>query len=80
MCQLQVLPPMMIYPRKRAVPDKLKVGAVANTMFYNSESGWINADLYLEWFGFFIWNILPTRPVLLIQDGHSSHISNQKSP
>ena len=48
-----VLPPMIIYPHKRAVPDKLKVGAVANTMFCNSENGWINADLYLEWLNFF---------------------------
>lgn len=47
-----VLPLMMIYPRKHAVPDKLKVGAVANTMFHNSESGWINGDLYLEWLDF----------------------------
>ena len=32
-------------------------------------------DLYLEWFKFFIANIPPTRPVLLIEDGHASHIS-----
>ena len=27
-----VLPPMMIYPRKKAVPDKLKEGAVPGTL------------------------------------------------
>ena len=32
-------------------------------------------DLYLEQFKFFIANIPPTRPVLLIEDGHASHIS-----
>lgn len=69
------LPPMMIYPRKRPVPAKLKEGAAANTLFANSENGWINATLYLEWFKFFINNIPPLRPVLLIQDGHSSHMS-----
>ena len=44
-----VIPPMMVYPRKRAVPDKLKVGAVHDTFFCVSESGWINADLWNGW-------------------------------
>lgn len=70
-----VLPPMMIYPRKRAVPDNCKIGAVPNTLFRSSESGWMNSDLFLEWFKFFIENIPPTRPVLLITDGHASHVS-----
>ena len=38
--------------------------------------GWIIKDLYLEWFQFFLQNIPPNRPVLLLlQDGHASHIS-----
>ena len=69
------LPPMMVYPRKKAVLDHLKEGAVPNTLFKCSETEWINKDLYLEWFQFFLQNIPPTRPVLLLQDGHSSHIS-----
>ena len=70
-----VLPPMMIYPRKKKVPDKVREGCVPNTLFVHSDTGWINADLFLEWFKFFIKSIPPTRPVLLIQDGHSSHVS-----
>ncbi len=70
-----ILPPFMVYPRKRSVPDNLKLGAVPNTVFCNSENGWINSDLYIEWLKFFTRNIPPIRPVLLIQDGHSSHIS-----
>ena len=31
--------------------------------------------LYEKWFDFFIDNLPPVRPVLLIEDGHSSHIS-----
>ena len=57
------------------VPDKLKEGAIPNTLFKNSESGWINSQLFVEWFAFIIKNIPPARPVLLVQDGHSSHIS-----
>ena len=68
----QALPPMLIYPRKKCVPEHFKKGAVPNTLFSNSGNGWINTDLYLEWFKFFVANI---RPVLLIQDGHGSHVS-----
>ena len=32
-------------------------------------------ELYLQWFDFFLHSIPPTRPVLLIQDGHVSHMS-----
>ena len=70
-----VLPPLMIFPRKRAVPDKLKNGAVPNTLFTNSSNGWITSDIYLQWLHFFCENIPPIRPILLIVDGHSSHLS-----
>ena len=48
-----VLPPCIVYPRKRKVPDNFREGAVAGTLLCESESGWINSDLYLEWFTFF---------------------------
>ena len=41
----------------------------------NAVSGWSNSELYLKWLNFFVDNIPPTRPILLIQDGHSSHMS-----
>ena len=69
------LPPLMVYPRKRCVPEKMKEGAVSGTMFVTSENGWINQALYLEWFRQFLQWIPPVRPVLLIQDGHSSHLT-----
>ena len=64
-----------VVPRKTCVPDKLKEGAFSNTLFKSSESGWVNSVLFCEWFEFFLSSIPPIRPVLLIQDGHSSHIS-----
>ena len=70
-----VLPPVMVYPRKQSLPEKFKEGAVSNTLFVNSENGWINSDLFLQWFKFFLSNIPPCRPVLLIMDGHGSHVS-----
>ena len=71
----QVLPPFMVYPRKRPVPEKLKEGAYPNTVFCVSESGWITKDLFFEWFKMFTQRIPPARPVLLVLDGHGSHIT-----
>ena len=68
------IPPMMIYPRVR-LAEGLKAGAHPGTLFACSKSGWITSELFLEWFQFFVRSIPPTRPVLLIFDGHSSHIS-----
>ena len=69
------LSPMIVYPRKKCVPENCKEGAIPNTLFANSANGWINTELYLQWFDFFLRSIPPTRPVLLIQDGHASHMS-----
>ena len=68
------LPPFMIYPRKR-VTDNLKAGAVPGTTFHCSDTGWVNSELFLEWLRFFVQSIPPARPVLLILDGHASHVS-----
>ena len=68
------IPPMMIYPRVR-MSDALKAGAVPGTLFGCSKTGWVNQDLYIEWFRFFISLIPAIRPVLLVMDGHCSHMS-----
>ena len=68
------VPPMLIYPRKR-LTERLKNGAFPAMLFACSDNGWINQVLCLEWFRFFVASIPPTRPVLLIEDAHSSHIS-----
>ena len=66
------LPPLMIYLRKRSVQESMRMGAPSDTLLMVSDSGWMTKDIYLEWFK---QRIPPARPVLLIQDGHSSHIS-----
>ena len=70
-----VLPPMMIFPRKQSPPPNFREGAVAQTLFCSSRNGWINDDLFLQWFKFFLASIPPTWPVLLIMDGHGTHMS-----
>ena len=68
------LPPFLIYPRKR-ISEKLKEECLPQTVFACSDNGWITKEIYLHWFKFFIANISPNRPVLLIEDGHASRIS-----
>jgi hypothetical protein len=70
----QALPPMMIFPRKR-LSEKLMEGAPPGTYFTCTDNGWITQEKYLEWFKFFLKSIPPARPVLVIEDGHSSHIT-----
>ena len=48
-----VLPPMLIYPRKKLVPGHYQEGAPPGSVFKTSENGWINGELYLEWLQFF---------------------------
>ncbi|KAJ8877815.1 hypothetical protein PR048_022273 [Dryococelus australis] len=42
-----------------------------------SKNGWINTDLFLEWFNHFLVNIPPQRPVILLMDSHASHLCPQ---
>ncbi|XP_022111738.1 chromatin assembly factor 1 subunit A-like [Acanthaster planci] len=70
-----VLPPFIIFKGQR-----LNVGLTANappgTLFGTSKSGFIDAELFGTWFTkLFLPSIPPTRPVLLILDGHASHIN-----
>ena len=50
---------------KKSVPDSLKGRAIPGTLFKNSESGWINGQLFIEWFQFFLQHIPPVRLVLM---------------
>lgn len=61
-------------PPQTCITDKLKEGAFPNTLFKSSESSWISSELFIDWFAFFLKSIPPTRPVLVVQDGHSSHV------
>jgi len=66
---------MFVYPRVRIRPeflDKVPNGATGAA----SPSGWINEELFSEWFDHFIsWSQPKHRPQpgVLIMDGHCSH-------
>ena len=67
------LPPMIIFPRVR-ISEALKISAPPGSLIA-AQKGCVTAELYLRWFHFFLEQIPQSRPVLLTQDGHSSHIS-----
>ena len=67
------IPPMVIFDRKSLKPE-MTVGEVPGTFYGLSESGWMDSELFEEWFkNHFLLHIPPVRPILLLLDGHSSH-------
>ena len=72
-----LLPPMIIFDRKRLKPA-FTVGEVPGTAYGLSKKGWIDSELFEDWFtNHFLLHIPPQRPVLLLVDGHSSHYQPQ---
>ena len=71
-----MLPPCIIYPQKTKVPENFKEGARAGTLFCSSKNGWINSELYLEWFDFFLRTLLPQEPLFSFKMG-THHVSIQ---
>ncbi|GBP55030.1 Tigger transposable element-derived protein 1 [Eumeta japonica] len=71
------IPPMMIFPRKNFT-DILMKGAPPGAIGKVHPSGWIQNNLFTDWFKHFIEKTHPTEqsPMLLILDGHYSHTRN----
>ena len=54
----------------------LTIGEVPGTMYGLSESGWIDSEIFDFWFtSILLAYALPTRPLLLLMDGHSGNFS-----
>ena len=67
------MPLMVIFDRKTLKPE-MATGEVPGTMYGLSRSGWMDGDLFELWFTHhFLPYAPPTRPLLLLLDGHSSH-------
>ena len=68
-----VIPPMVIFEGKRLNAEWTK-GEVPCTLYGMSDKGWTDMELFSYWMkDLFLPSIPPTRPVLLLLDGHSSH-------
>lgn len=74
-----VVPPFHVFPGERFKENPLK-NAVPNSYFGRSDNGWMTASLFYGWLGnHFVKRIPPSRPVVLIVDGHGSHIDMEVS-
>lgn len=71
------VPPLLIFPRKRLLPSFLD-GAPPSSYGVAHPSGWMQSEIFVEWMHHFIKHTNPTisNPVLLLLDGHSTHVKN----
>lgn len=71
------IPPMLIFPRKN-MNENLMKGAPPGSQAVCHPSGWIQTELFTQWFQLFLEKTTPTSksPVILILDGHYSHSRN----
>ncbi len=71
----EILPPLIIYPAKNLNPQWTFAGPAGST-YAVSESGWITKQLFSNWFDWFVEHTKDvSKPVLLIMDNHTCHIS-----
>ncbi len=72
------IPPMVIY-RRANLSQQLTRGEIPGTMYgLSPKSGWIDGDLFSEWFErHFLLYAPAAKPLLLLLDGHSSHFTPQ---
>ncbi|CAH2011577.1 unnamed protein product [Acanthoscelides obtectus] len=71
------VPPLIVWPRKN-MKIELMDGAPTGSIYACHPSGWIQAEIFTQWFDHFIKFTKPTPsdPVLLVLDGHYSHTRN----
>lgn len=70
-----ILPPFLIFKGMSLAGDIDSSKFPENALFTHSKSGYMVTDVFLNWLHVFNANIPPKRPVLLLLDGHASHIS-----
>ena len=69
--------PYVVYKGARVSPYHT-IGGPLGTRYKATENGWMNADTFLDWFQLIFIPSLPScRPVLLLLDGHKSHVGYQ---
>lgn len=73
------MPPLLVYPRQRMKPELL-YNCYPGTWAECHISGWMQKDIFENWFEKFIDFSGATieKPVLLLLDGHSTHVQSLK--
>ena len=69
------IPPFVIFDWKTLIPQLTK-GEVPGTSYGLSSNGWIDRQLFTDWFFHHFLEYVPSvRPLVLLLDGHTSHYS-----
>lgn len=69
------IPPMVVWDRKTLHPEMTR-DEIPGTFYGLTSNGWMDMDLFENWLALhFLRYAPPTRPLLLLMDGHSSHYS-----
>ena len=67
------IPPLVIFARK-TFNQLLAVNEIPGTMYGLSDTGWMNSEIFCNWFTHhFLVHTPASRPLLLLLDGHSTH-------
>jgi len=68
------IPPALVFKRKR-MTNTLLTGSPPDAVGYNSDSGWINNEVFVKWLAHFAKYAKPSKdaPLILILDGHGAH-------
>ena len=69
-----VLPPMHIYSGQRFSKNPME-GCVADAYFGRSPNGWMSTELFLGWITNHFAKRVVECPVVLLVDGHSTHVN-----
>ena len=71
------LPPFLIFPRQR-MKAELMDGSPPGAVCVCHPSGWMQLEIFSQWFDHFLTfsGASKSHPVLLILDGHSTHVRN----
>ena len=68
------LPPMIIFA-KSFPGGQYRFDGPDDSVYAKSESGWIDTELFITWFKkIFLKHSVAQRPLLLLIDGHKSHM------
>ena len=73
-----VLPPMQVFAGERFRYNPM-VNCIPNASCGRSANGWINTELFFGWLANHFAKQVTIRPVVLLVDGHSSHIDIEVS-
>lgn len=71
------IPDMLIFPRKDTTSALMR-GAPPGSISRCHPSGWIQTELFIDWFSHFIQKTCPNEEslILLIVEGHNTHTRN----